>query len=98
MEVCQDGINLYKFGYLKKKSYICIMKKLLIFVLFGMLLCGCDNTHDIIGLKKGDIRTTETEHYILIERYNWTNAYGREFWDYVRIISKDSIKTKENEH
>ena len=21
-----------------------------------------------------------------------------EFWDYVRIISKDSIKTKENEH
>ena len=70
------------------------MKKLLIFVLFGMLLCGCDNTHDIIGLKEGDIRTTETEHYILIERYNGMNGFGQEFWDYVRIISKDSTFIK----
>lgn len=74
------------------------MKKLLIFVLFGMLLCGCDNTHDIIGLKVGDIRTTETEHYILIERYTGNNGFGYEFWDYVRIISKDSIPAKKNEN
>lgn len=74
------------------------MKKLLIFVLFGILLCGCDNTSDIIGLKEGDIRTTETEHYILIEKYNGSNGLGRQFWDYVRIISKDSTQTKENEH
>lgn len=70
------------------------MKKLLIFVLFGMLLCGCDNTKDIIGLKVGDTRTTETEHYILIERYTGTNGFGYEFWNYVRIISKDSIPAK----
>lgn len=74
------------------------MKKLLIFVLFGMLLCGCENTSDIIGLKEGDIRTTETEHYLLIEKYNGTNGLGHQFWDYVRIISKDSTQTKENEH
>lgn len=74
------------------------MKKLLIFVLFGTLLCGCDNTSDIIGLKEGDIRTTETEHYILIEKYSGSNACGHQFWDYVRIVSKDSTQTKENEH
>ena len=38
------------------------MKKILLLALIMALLsmCACDNTDRIIGLKEGDIRTTET--------------------------------------
>ena len=75
------------------------MKKLLFilmpFILMSMfLLIGCDNKYEIIGLKEGDIRTTETEHYIYVEKCSGMNGFNEPFWEYVKIINKDSINKK----
>ena len=56
------------------------------------LLSGCDDKNELIGLKEGDIRTTETEHYIYVERCAGFNGLDIPFWEYVKIINKDSIK------
>lgn len=68
------------------------MKKVLMLLMFVFLLSGCDDTNKLIGLKEGDIRTTETEHYIYVEKCSGFNGWNQPFWEYVKIISKDSIK------
>ena len=70
------------------------MKKLLFILMVMFLLSGCDNKNKIIGLKEGDIRTTETEHYIYIEKCSGFNKFNGAFWEYVKIINKDSIDKK----
>lgn len=61
-------------------------------LMFVFLLSGCDDKYKIIGLKEGDIRTTETEHYIYVEKCSGFNRLDEPFWEYVKIVSKDSIK------
>ena len=56
------------------------------------LLSGCDDKNELIGLKEGDIRTTETEHYIYVEKCGGFNGLDIPSWEYVKIINKDSIK------
>jgi len=68
------------------------MKNVLMLLMFVFLLSGCDDKYEIIGLKEGDIRTTETEHYIYVEKCGGFNGFGEPFWEYVKIVSKDSIK------
>ena len=68
------------------------MKKVLMLLMFVFLLSGCDDKYKLIGLKVGDIRTTETEHYIYVEKCGGFNGLNEPFWEYVKIISKDSIK------
>ena len=67
------------------------MKKLLLLALAAIMMVGCDDKYKIIGLKEGDIRTTETEHYIYVEKCGGFNGLNEPFWEYVKIISKDSI-------
>lgn len=68
------------------------MKKVLMLLVLVFLLSGCDNKYELIGLKEGDIRTTETEHYIYVEKCVGFNGLGAPFWEHVKIINKDSIK------
>lgn len=68
------------------------MKKLLLLVFAVIMLTGCNDKYEIISLKEGDIRTTETEHYIYVEKCGGFNGLNEPFWEYVKIISKDSIK------
>lgn len=67
------------------------MKKLLLLAFAVIMLTGCNDKYKIIGLKEGDIRTTETEHYIYVEKCGGFNGLNEPFWEYVKIISKDSI-------
>ena len=69
------------------------MKKIIGFLcLFLMLLVSCDNNdiNSIIGLKEGDLRITVTENYIYVEKCSGFNFIGDVFWQYEKILNKDS--------
>lgn len=68
------------------------MKKVLMLLMFAFLLFGCNDKNKLIGLKEGDIRITETEHYIYVEKCGGFNGWNEPFWEYVKIINKDSKK------
>lgn len=68
------------------------MRKIITLLFFLLVLSSCDETSTIIGLKKGDKRITITEHYIYIEKCAGFNGINYPFWEYERIISRDSIK------
>lgn len=68
------------------------MKKLLFILMAMFLLTGCNDKYKLIGLKEGDIRITETEHYVYVEKCAGFNGWGAPFWEYVKIINKDSKK------
>lgn len=67
------------------------MKKIILFSFLILTLTSCHEEYNIIGLKKGDKRTIETEHYIYIERCTGRAGIGASTWKYEKIISKDSI-------
>lgn len=69
------------------------MKKLILIAVAVAMLFSCESEKDkIIGLKVGDIRTTETEHYIYIEKCAAFDNLGIPHWEYSKVISKDSIE------
>ena len=71
------------------------MKKILIILFITFVCINCSNKTDyIIGLKQGDFRKTETEHYILIEKCIGFNAFNEGLWTFNRLICKDSIGEK----
>ena len=68
------------------------MKKItIVLLLFLLAFSSCNETNNIIGLKKGDKRVTITEHYIYVEECTGRNGFDMAFWKYEKIISKDSI-------
>ena len=69
------------------------MRKIITLLLLLLVVCSCNETNTIIGLKEGDKRVTITEHYIYIEECTGRNGFGMALWKYERIISKDSINT-----
>lgn len=68
------------------------MKKIIILLLFISAFSSCNETNTIIGLKTGDKRITITEHYIYVERCTNIGGLNNTFWEYEKIICKDSIK------
>ena len=71
------------------------MKKIFIILFITFLCINCSNKVDtIIGLKQGDIRTTETKHYILIEKCIGFNGFNEALWTFEDIICKDTLAVK----
>lgn len=69
------------------------MKKIIALLLFLLAFSSCNNDlNDAIGLKKGDRRYTETEYCIVVEKCTGFNAQNDAFWEFEKIIPKDSIK------
>lgn len=68
------------------------MKKLL-FLLSLVVLSSCTNDlNTAIKLREGDKRFTETECCIVVEKCTGFNVLHEAFWEYEKIIPKDSIK------
>lgn len=69
------------------------MKKFILLLFFLLAFSSCVNDLNIaIGLKKGDRRFTETDYCIIVEKCTGFNALNDAFWEYEKIIPKDSIK------
>ena len=70
------------------------MKKIILLAITVIILASCTGGNSIrIPIKKGDIRTTETEDYIIVERCDGTNGFGHPWWYFESITKKE----KEND-
>lgn len=71
------------------------MKKIIVILLFLLAFSSCNNDLNYAtGLKEGDRRFTETEYCIVVEKCTGFNVLHDAFWEFERIIPKDSIKQK----
>lgn len=69
------------------------MKKIIAFLLFLLAFSSCNNDlNTATKLKVGDRRYTETDYCIIVEKCTGFNSLNGAFWEYERIIPKDSIK------
>lgn len=67
------------------------MKKFLAILFTVLLLTSCTGVVNYrMRVKKGDIRKTFTEEYVLTEICDGTNGFGMPFWDKVSIEKRDT--------
>lgn len=68
------------------------MKKILIIIFTVVLLASCTGGVNYrIEVKKGDIRKTYTNEYVLTEICGGCNGFGTPNWDKVAIEKIDSL-------
>ena len=68
------------------------MKKILIIIFTIILLTSCTGGINYrMRLKKGDIRKTYTNEYVLTEVCTGSNGFGVSFWEKVSIEKTDSL-------
>ena len=68
------------------------MKKILIIIFTIILLASCTGGINYrIGVKKGDIRKTYTNEYVLTEVCNGSDGFGTPQWNKVAIEKIDSL-------
>lgn len=67
------------------------MKKLLLLLSLVVLSSCTNDLNTAIGLKIGDRRYTETDYCIVVEKCTGFNGLHDAYWEYEKIIPKDSI-------
>jgi len=68
------------------------MKKILIIIFTVVLFTGCTSGINYrMSVKKGDIRKTYTNEYVLTEICNGSNGFGTPTWDKVAVEKIDSL-------
>lgn len=73
------------------------MKKILTIIFTVVLLAGCTGGINYrIEVKKGDIRKTYTNEYVLTEICSGSNAFGVPQWHKVAIEKIDSLSSRTN--